>query len=166
MIEIQDNFLPGVTLKHLHKSFRELLWRGSRCVGGSDLMCSELDNFQLYHEFYSNYSPTGQNNSFKIIMPFLVKIKPAAIIRIKANMNMRTSKVIEHGFHTDHPYPNAKTSVYYLNTCDGYTLFEDGTKVESIENRLVTFDSSTNHSGTTCTNQISRIVINFNYYPS
>jgi hypothetical protein len=162
MISIQDNFLPRATLKHLQSSFSKLPWNASKCVPQEKSNCSEMQNFQLYHEYYSNFAPQGEH--FEMIMPFLLKIKPAALIRVKANMVPRSDKIIEHGFHMDHPYPNAKTSVYYVNTCDGYTLFEDGTKVESVENRLVTFDSSVKHTGTTCTNQTSRIVINFNYY--
>ena len=163
MVEIQDNFLPRATLKHLHSLFSELPWKGSKCVPEKDLNCMEMQNFQLFHEYYSNFAPQGEH--FEMIMPFILKIKPAALIRIKANMGTRSDSIIEHGLHIDHPYPNAKTSVYYVNTCDGYTLFEDGTVVESVENRLITFDSSIRHTGTTCTNQMARIVINFNYYP-
>ena len=50
-----------------------------------------------------------------------------------------------------------------MNTNDGYTLFEDGTKVESVMNRLVTFPYTMKHAGTTCTNSPFRMVINFNY---
>ena len=56
------------------------------------------------------------------------------------------------------------TSILYLNTNDGYTIFEDGTKIESVENRLVTFDSHIKHSGTSCTNQKVRLVLNMNYF--
>ena len=57
---------------------------------------------------------------------------------------------------------DAKTSVYYLNTNNGYTLFEDG-KVDSVENRMVTFNLNTKHSGTTATDTKRRVVLNFNY---
>jgi len=50
-----------------------------------------------------------------------------------------------------------------MNTCDGYTLFEDGTKIESIANRLVTFPNGMKHTGTSTTNASFRMVINFNY---
>jgi hypothetical protein len=50
-----------------------------------------------------------------------------------------------------------------MNTCNGYTLFEDGTKVESVANRIVTFPNSMKHTGTTTTDSEYRMVINFNY---
>ena len=56
------------------------------------------------------------------------------------------------------------TSIFYVNTNDGYTLFEDGTKVESVANRMLSFPANMRHTGTTCTDQQIRIVINFNYF--
>ena len=50
-----------------------------------------------------------------------------------------------------------------MNTNDGYTKFEDGTKVESVANRMVTFPNSMKHTGTTTSNSEYRLVINFNY---
>ena len=57
-----------------------------------------------------------------------------------------------------------KGAILYLNTNDGYTCFEDGNKIKSIENRFVAFDSSLKHSGTTCTDEPRRIVLNINYF--
>jgi hypothetical protein len=41
---------------------------------------------------------------------------------------------------------------------------EDGTIVESIANRMVTFPANMRHTGTSCTNEKRRVVINFNYF--
>ena len=56
------------------------------------------------------------------------------------------------------------TSIYYVNSNDGYTEFKDGTIIESVENRLVIFPSDMRHTGTTCTNAKNRIVVNINYF--
>ena len=56
------------------------------------------------------------------------------------------------------------TSIFYINTNNGYTKFKDGTKVESIANRMITFPANMEHCGTSCTDKNIRIVINFNYY--
>ena len=55
------------------------------------------------------------------------------------------------------------TAVYYINSCNGYTYFEDGYKVKSVANRIVIFPRDTQHSGTTSSDSY-RQVINFNYY--
>jgi hypothetical protein len=162
MVEIKDNFLSRHELEFIQNSFSKITWKVSRCVSLKDLMCQPIENFQLIHEFYSNYKPLTEH--FELLMPLLFKIKPNALIRIKANLNPKSHKIVEHGFHIDHECKNAKTSIYYLNSNDGYTLFEDGTKVESVENRFITFNSGLKHSSTTCTNAEARIVINFNYF--
>jgi hypothetical protein len=58
-----------------------------------------------------------------------------------------------------------KTAVFYLNTNNGYTYFENNEKVLSTENTFVEFDSHIMHGGTTCTDQLKRMMINFNYIP-
>ena len=86
------------------------------------------------------------------------------MVRIKANLNPRTESIVKHGFHIDQRKDNVKASIFYVNSNDGYTEFEDGTRIESVENRLVTFPANMLHTGTTCTNKPFRIVINFNYF--
>ena len=56
-----------------------------------------------------------------------------------------------------------KGVLYSLNTCDGYTIFEDGTKVKSVANRALLFDPSIPHCSTTCTNAWYRSNIILNY---
>ena len=86
-----------------------------------------------------------------------------AIQRIKANLNPRHHKIIKHGFHTDVDY-ECNTAIFYLNTNNGYTEFEDGNKVPSVANRMIIFPSTVRHSGTTCTDAKRRVLINFNYF--
>ena len=50
-----------------------------------------------------------------------------------------------------------------MNTWDGDTMFEDGTIVESVANRFVTFPNHTEHTGTPTSNSYYSLVINFNY---
>ena len=137
--------------------------------------------FQFVHNFYDEYLP--RSDAIGFIQPIIEKIKPTAIVRIKANLLTKTDKIIAHEPHTDfniadklevgtvnkkhRSHTSVKgmvTGVYYINTCNGYTQIGKK-KIHSEENKLVLFDSSTYHSGTTCTDQNRRIVINFNYYP-
>jgi hypothetical protein len=95
-------------------------------------------------------------------MPLLNKINPKEILRVKANLGTRTSTHIEGGMHTDSKMKHT-TAIFYLNTNNGYTKFEDGTIVESIENRLVVFNSDLLHSGFSQTDTNIRVVLNLNY---
>ena len=65
--------------------------------------------------------------------------------------------------HTDTDLKDHKTSVFYVNTNNGGTIFQNGKKAISKANRLVEFDSHQSHAGVDCTDQKVRVVINFNY---
>ena len=123
----------------------------------------ELNQYQFTHTFYKDYAP--KSNYLEVLSPIISKIKPVGLLRIKANLNPRAESHIEHGYHVDYEnsLSNQRTAVFYINTNNGYTLFEDGTKVESVENRFVSFKTSTKHTGSTCTNENVRVLINFNY---
>ena len=77
-------------------------------------------------------------------------------------MYPRTNEIEHHGKHTDYKFKH-RGALFYINTNDGLTILDDGTEVESVENRLILFDSSKPHNSTTCTNTTCRITINFNY---
>ena len=66
------------------------------------------------------------------------------------------------GFHVD-DVTCPHTSIFYINTNNGYTLFESGDKIKCVANRMLLFDSSLRHAGVTCTDKPRRIVVNFNY---
>ena len=56
-----------------------------------------------------------------------------------------------------------ETGVLYMNNCNGYTKFKNGEKVLSEENKYVEFNSNLEHTGSSCTDEKRRVVINFNY---
>ena len=64
--------------------------------------------------------------------------------------------------HFDYPFSHS-SALLSLNTCDGYTKLKDGTKIDSIANRILLFDPSEEHCSTTTTNIFARINININY---
>ena len=84
------------------------------------------------------------------------------MIRIKLNAYPYTSVVKEHKEHVDYDFKNMG-ALFSLNTCDGYTKFNDGTKVESVANRIVFFDASNYHQSSTTSNAKLRYNINFNF---
>ena len=71
---------------------------------------------------------------------------------------------LEHPLHIDNKLKNNMTAIYYVNTNNGYTRFKNENKIPSEQNKLIIFNTETEHSGTTCTDEPCRIVINFNYY--
>jgi hypothetical protein len=120
--------------------------------------------FQFVHTFYDDY--LARSNLFNLLEPILNKLQPKGLVRVKANTTTRTDQHIIHKQHTDLPYSfaNAYTSVFYLNTNNGGTVFGEGDFVNSLKNRLITFPVHEKHSGQTCTDENRRVVINLNYF--
>ena len=73
---------------------------------------------------------------------------------------------LEHPLHLDwyNSPDNLLTSILYYNTNNGYTRCEDGTKIDSVANRLITFSNNIKHGGAvnTC-DAIHRCVMNINW---
>ena len=104
--------------------------------------------------------------TMQVLEPVLQKIGAQGLHRIKINLQTQTSKIIENEFHTDiHEESDDGwlTAILYMNTNNGYSKFEDGTVVESVANRMVTFPAKRRHKGSSCTDEKRRVVINFNY---
>ena len=92
------------------------------------------------------------------------KLNTQHVVKIKANCLLKTNTIVEHVPHVD-TRVDCTTIVYYLNTTDGYTHFEEsGEKVDSIENRAIIFNSRLWHGGTSCTDAARRIVLNINIH--
>ena len=103
----------------------------------------DRDKFQFAHMFYVNFAP---NSPFCAHLgPITEIIDPISLWRIKANLLTKTPNIIENAFHVDmtgvseEKVKQLTTSIFYVNTNNGYTEFEDGTKVESVANRMVIF---------------------------
>ena len=166
-MKIIDDFLSDHEWQRVKKSMTSanFSWNIASIVYPDERECDELDNIQFVHLFFDVNDIKGiQENP--ILKFFTNKIKPFSVMRIKANVHSRTHKIIEHGLHMDFEHPEMETAIYYVNTNNGYTKFEDGTKVESVANRMVLFPSVTKHGGTTCTDDRYRMVINFNWFPN
>jgi hypothetical protein len=163
-IEIIDNFLDKESFENIKNTMfsSDFPWFYNKTKVSKNEE-QNLDNFQFTHSFYDSY--TINSNFFNLLNPIIKKVNPISIARIKANMTMRTQDILEYGYHTDYTTStNLKTAVFYLNANNGYTKFKDGDSVDSIENRMLIFDSQMLHTGTSCTDQRFRSVINFNFY--
>ena len=129
---------------------------------------NDANKFQFVHMFYYAHAP--HSRFIEQLDPILNILQPIAIFRIKANLLTRTPNIIENEFHIDNSDLSEEklkhwtTSIFYVNTNNGHTIFEDGTKVESVANRMITFPTNMKHTGTSCTDEKTRVVINFNYF--
>lgn len=165
MIEIYDNFLEPEIFYNIQRNicyndiFPWFLSTGvSNAIEGNE---KSLDGNYFYNLIYYQYRP--YSDYFNLIYPLIEKINPFSINRIKANFYPTTKEVVEHGWHSDYLHSH-KGCVFYLNTNNGKTIFQNNKIIDSIENRIVFFDPSVTHKSTTCSDDcVGRYNINFNY---
>ncbi len=168
-MKIEDNFLNQAEFDKLQTFMMtaEFPW-----FYNSFVVYEKVKNnqFQFTHGFYRMGATTSP--FMERLVPTLEVINALSIYRIKANLRTRTHSIEKSTFHVDisnlGKYPEKlkhwTTAIFYMNTNNGYTEFEDGTKVESVANRMVTFPANLKHRGTSCTDEKIRVVINFNYF--
>ena len=166
-IKVIDNFLKEDDFKKIQDIFMSshIPWHYNNYVISPEYKESS-EHYQFIHPFCSR--GCIESNFYCDLFPILDKLDYYLIIRCKANLLVKTKTNIEHGYHIDlsdlEEHHKPKTSIFYINTNNGYTKFEDGSIIGSVENRLVTFDTRMEHTGSTCTDEKVRIVINFNYF--
>ena len=118
------------------------------------------DTFCFQHTFYDGRPNSDWYSTH--IQSIVDKLEVKTLLRVRAVYYTINQQIQKGSFHTDFNVPH-KTSILFLNTNNGYTEFEDDTKVESISNRCVTFDGLKKHRGVTQTDTKLRVLLNINY---
>ena len=157
MIKIIDDFLPEEEFKSIQSLIRggQFKWFYSE---GRDT--PDDGSFLMVHMFYQ---PEIGSSSEHINMwnTFMNKVGAKKCTRIKANLTFKTPTIEPAPFHRD--YDDITTATFYINTNNGYTEFENGVRVKSVANRYLSFDTPLSHRAISCTDELRRIVVNFNY---
>ena len=130
-------------------------------------------NYQMVHKLFS-HREKGYSNMWSDIGPIVNAIDYHAEVgsfrRVKANLQLVQHERIFSDFHQDYNNgegtgdSNMWVGIYYLNTNDGYTEFEDGTVVNSIADRMLFFNNELKHRSVSQLDKKERVVINFNFY--
>lgn len=169
MCMIIDNFLDDETFSKLQNSLlgKTIPWY---FYDYTTHFARESAEFFFGHTFYESYMPRSAHS--EELKPLIDKIHPISVWKVRANLLTRTPTIVESAYHTDmgstikdpEKLKQWTTAIFYINTNDGYTKLEDGTIVESVANRLLTFPANVEHKGTTCTDEKRRVVLNLNYF--
>ena len=122
------------------------------------------DDSFFAHTIFLQFQPCSP--IWEDIQPLIRKldIKPEQLINIRANLVLRKPEHKYSNFHIDcqsnKPFT---TAIFYMNTCNGGTVFQDKTEIQSEENKAIIFDGNTEHKAKSQTDTDRRIVINFNW---
>lgn len=166
MIEILDDYLPPEQFGEVQAHLMEASWpwHFNAIIDGPEDE-SDPTKSQFTYGFFDRRDG-WMNSGEKVIWPLTRKINPIAWLRIKANLNPWLPERRQNSFHIDMDGMGEIpfwTSIFYINTNNGKTIFENGAEIESVANRLVTFPGIMRHTGCSCTDQKCRVLINFNY---
>ena len=159
-MKIVDNFLDKDTFEELQFSVlsESMRWRYIHQINSLDF--SKKGYF--VHNIYVKNRPESDMYDW-IEENFLSKFpEMISILRCRLVMYMGGEVLEEHATHIDYDFASTG-ALLYLNTNDGYTLLSDGTKVKSVENRLLVHPSNQPHSSTNCTDTSRRVVLVLNY---
>lgn len=169
-VKIVDNFLPQDLYERLSES---IVYHANFPLYFQKYVSHDISlkldknqgqpwNWYATHELYNHSKPTSEfcRTIVEIFGDRLPELR--ALMRIKVNFYPHTETLREHSKHVDYDF-SSHAAIYSLNTCDGFTRLSDGTKVDSIANRMLFFDGGENHNSSTTTDQMGRYNINFNY---
>lgn len=182
MIEVVDNFLPADDWHRLYRSIlmankdnphtlvdNGISWNYNPTISVNGDGSSSTGYF-LHNLLIDDTKSDAYNKIVPVIESRLDLDHYKTLHRAKVNLYPRTTKIEPHGFHVDLVDDTRETldhvnCVYYVNGNNGYTEFEDGSRIASVENRMVIFDGKMSHRSTSCTDQPCRVSININMLP-
>lgn len=161
--KVIDNFLPEEEMVKLEKLFLsdvEFPWYYQPNISFYE-KASKGKLFYMIHLMYRNFQPNSVY--YKEVGYLISKIKPNALIRVKANFYPNQGVKDLNEKHIDFPFKH-KGAIFSINTCNGGTLLSDDTLIESVRNRILLFDPSEEHDSLNCTDDKARVNININYF--
>ena len=166
--KVIDDFLPQKEFQEIQAIFMETSPIHNENIGWVYTSAvAEMNESENWKYFYMNhmmcFNSLITSPFFDYILPVLNKLDIKSLIRIKANLFPNSEKIYEHEMHVDYSWTH-KAAILYINTCNGYTKLANGTKIDSVANRVLLFDASKPHCSTTTSDTTARFNINFNYF--
>ena len=164
-MKVIDDFLPSDQFKQFQSI---ILSRAFPWYFESGVVVLGDGKYQLTHTIFNiRYGGVFSSKYYSLFDTVQQKLGVGRLDRIKLNLNPKTVFHRKGGYHFDNmptdPYQHTKTAVLYLNTNNGWTHIKGHGKVKSVANRIVIFDSNLEHAGFTCTDENTRVTVNFNY---
>jgi len=159
--DIIDNFLDKEQFKALKERMlnNNFPWFMSQGISYTDK--PNKGEYFFTHKYFEDWRINSPE--FKDLLIAINKLEVKSLLRVKANLYIKTPEIVEHELHTDYEFSH-KSALFSINTNNGYTHFEDGTKVKSVENRMLVFDAGKKHGSSTCSDENYRCNIVFNYF--
>ena len=121
----------------------------------------EEDDWMYTHPLHSSDNGLKFDKYYSVVKPIINKLDIKKLFDIRANLLVPTKEHIYHEFHTDREVPHT-VALFYVTTCNGFTILKDTAKVECVQNRMLLFDGSIEHHSVSSTDSL-RCAININF---
>ena len=163
-MKVIENFLEDSFFQDLKKLVieSEFSWFKRK-----NMLKNKDDDLGYFTHSFFNKNTINCKHYNQYILPILNQLEVKAPIQVRANLSPSCFyKKNVCAFHVDNDY-ESKTAILYLNDCNGGTELKINNKIEFVkaeENKIVIFDTNTQHRGTKSTDQDFRYIINFNYF--
>ena len=163
-MKVIENFLEDSFFQDLKKLVieSEFSWFKRK-----NMLKNNDDDLGYFTHSFFNKNTINCKHYNQYILPILDQLEVKAPIEVRANLSPSCFyKKNACAFHVDRDY-DSKTAILYLNDCNGGTELKINNKIEFVkaeENKIVIFDTNTQHRGTKSTDQDFRYIINFNYF--
>ena len=166
-VQIFNNFLDQEVFLEIKKFIMSprCQWRYVNYIAHKDGRDNDNDGY-FVHSFKDCHPQTFEDRfpespHFPLIAKILDKIQYRNILRIRSSLYPRRDVQKSDPFHIDYNFPH-RVCIFYVNTNNGYTMFENGEKIPSVENQLATFDGSEKHCSVVQTDTPARYIVNIN----
>ena len=166
-VQIFNNFLDQEVFLEIKKFIMSprCQWRYVNYIAHKDGRDNDNDGY-FVHSFKDCHPQTFEDRypespHFPLIAKILDKIQYQNILRIRSSLYPRRDVQKPDPFHIDYNFPH-RVCIFYVNTNNGYTMFENGEKIPSVENQLATFDGNEKHCSVVQTDTPARYIVNIN----
>ena len=170
-IQIIDNFLNQNDFEELKLFLMSprSQWRFVDFIANKDGRDQDKDGYFVHSftdrdpiSFKERFSVSPDYQKVSRLMDCIKKrLNYKQILRVRSSLYPRRENQKPDPFHIDYNF-NHKVCIFYVNTNNGFTLFENGEKVNSVANRLVIFDGLEKHCSVVQTDTTARYIVNIN----
>ena len=158
-MKVINNFLKN---KEVFKDIQNTLLGNTFPYYYNDNTAGPADKSDYFFSHMLYYDDQQKSSYFnRIVMPIIGHLEYTYLHRAKINCYTKKAKHIKTAMHVDLQRKHT-VALFSVNTNNGYTLFENGEKVVSVENQLVVFDGSIKHCSVAQTDENLRVNININ----
>jgi len=126
---------------------------------------NDIDDVGYFSLNFFHNITNGYNEFNYFLFKIYEKLNCQALIESRANLFLKQKENQKLYFHTDNKF-KSKTGILYMNTNNGATILDidQKIKIDSIENRMLVFDSQISHCALVQSDTKRRILININYF--